>query len=527
MAIRIVRNAAGNCVNFVGSTNPAYWNACLSAEEDAQVAGTVNVINDIRTLSSSETQYEFYQIPYTEFLKADGTGFDNASEAATYITTEANVASNTGQFVLSATDSIDFRLDQTGTTILLLDNGDAYAVNSIRAAANDNGHIDILRHTGDTVIYQDLRLANTYMSEVRVTQVLATAVNELNALFQQSGGSTGNAPVITSATTINVTQGDSINYELTATDGVAYEWDNLPSGVVPVDGNVRKIIGGTGLSAGTYNMTAKAVNYFGEDTETISIVVSNPPYSNTKSVNFQNLDYLGANASLLEPTLGRSSNGAGSGDAWSISLWFKGSTDTNGQTIFYFGNNDVTNGGFVELRFVGSTDKLRLRYGSNNNFVQLNTPTDSVPAGDWKHILVTYDGGTTGAASGSLSNYYSRFHICIDGVNQTTTNSHSNYGYSGGIVGHNLRVGRFSSGNYMRSNCRVDELAIWDSDQYSNKDDIYNSGSTHDLSLLTTSPDHWWRMGDGDTYSTIQDNVGTAHFVMYNMTAADIVNDVP
>lgn len=33
--------------------------------------------------------------------------------------------------------------------------------------------------------------------------------------------------------------------------------------------------------------------------------------------------------------------------------------------------------------------------------------------------------------------------------------------------------------------------------------------------------------GDGDTYSTIQDTIGNAHFVMYNMTAADIVNDVP
>lgn len=34
-------------------------------------------------------------------------------------------------------------------------------------------------------------------------------------------------------------------------------------------------------------------------------------------------------------------------------------------------------------------------------------------------------------------------------------------------------------------------------------------------------------IGNGDAYPNIQDNVGTAHFVMYNMTAADIVNDVP
>ena len=527
MSIRIVRNSAGNCVNFVGSSNPVYWNACLSAEEDPGLPGTVNVINDVRTLTEGTTQYEFYQLPFENFERSDGTTFASASECASYITAESNVASNTGQFVLSDSDQIDFRLDQTGTTILLLDNGDAYAVNSIRAAENDSGHIDILRHTGDTIIYKDLRLHRAYINEVQVTQVLATAVNELNALFLQSGSSSGSAPVITSATTVNITSGDTINYELIATNGVGYEWSNLPSGVVTVDGNVRKIIGGSGLTTGTYNVTAKAVNYFGEDTKTITFNVSDPPYSNTKSVNFQNLDYLGAHADLLEDILGRSSDGSGSGDAWTIAFWFKGSTNTNGQTIFYFGNSDVTNGGFIELKFAGAHDRLRLRYGSNNNFIQLNSPTNSIPAGTWTHCIVTYDGGSTGSSSGSLSSYYGRFSICINGVQVTTSNSHSNYGYTGNITGHNLRVGRFSSGNYMRDDCRVDEIAVWGSDQYYYKSDIYNSGNTHDLSTLSNPPDHWWRMGDGDTYPVIQDNIGSAHFVMYNQTAADIVNDVP
>jgi len=351
--------------------------------------------------------------------------------------------------------------------------------------------------------------------------------NALNSEFSSAGGSEGVAPVITSSTTINLTEGDNLNYTLVATNGVGYEWDNIPSGVVNVEGNLRKLIGGSGLAVGTYNMTAKAVNYFGEDTETISLVVSSPPYSNTKSVNFQNQDYLGANAALLDSVLGRSGNGSGSSDAWSISMWFKPSTNANGQTVFYYGASDVTNVGFVEVRFVGSTDKIRLRYGSNNNYVQLSSPTDSLTHSSWNHILITYDGGTTGASSGDISDYYSRFKIFIDGSQQTTSNSHGNYGWSGAISGQNLRVGRFSSGNYMRDNCRVDELAVWGSDQSGNLSDIYNSGTTHDLDLLNPSPDHWWRMGDGDTYPNIQDNVGTADFVMYSMTAADIVTDAP
>jgi len=133
--------------------------------------------------------------------------------------------------------------------------------------------------------------------------------NALNAEFTSSGGSSGLAPVITSSTTVNLTEGDTLNYELVATNGVGYEWENIPSGVVTVDGNIRKLIGGSTLSVGTYNLTAKAINYFGEDTEIINLVVAAPPYSNTKSIQFDTQDYLGANAALLSSELGRSGNG--------------------------------------------------------------------------------------------------------------------------------------------------------------------------------------------------------------------------
>lgn len=525
MSMRIVRNAAGNCINFVGSSNPVYWNACLSAQVNSTDTSTIDVINDIRTLSEGTTQYEFYQMPYTEFLDEDGNGFSSATNAAQYITDKANVASNTGQFVLSATDTMDFELDDTGTSILV-DNGDAYAVNAIRATANDDGHINILQHTGDVAIFSDLRVANATINGSAVNTTLATAVNELNSLFQQTGGASGSAPAITSSTTVNLTEGDTLNYELTATNGVGYEWSDLPSGITTVDGNTRKLVGGSALAAGTYNITAKAINYFGEDSETISLVVSTPPFSNTKSIQFSNSDWMGANASLLDATLGRSGNGSGSGEAWSIAFWFKASTDSSGQTVFYYGSNDVTNGGHMEIRFIGGTDKLRLRYGSNNNFLQLVTPNNSLTPNTWQHVVITYDGNTTGASSGSINTYYGRFAIYIDGVAQTTSNTHGNYGWSGSISGQNLRIGRYASGNYMKG-CKVEEFAVWNSNQASNIADIYNSGSTHDLSALTDSPEHYWRMGDGDMYPTIQDNVGSAHFVMYNMTAADIVTDAP
>ena len=72
MSIRIVRNESGNCVNFYGSSNPTYWNACLSGEIDDLDTNAVNVVNDIITAQTGVKQYEFFRIPYTEFTDAEG-----------------------------------------------------------------------------------------------------------------------------------------------------------------------------------------------------------------------------------------------------------------------------------------------------------------------------------------------------------------------------------------------------------------------------------------------------------------------
>lgn len=90
MTIKVRRNVAGNCVVFEGSSQPVYWNACLSAEEDATVAGTVNIINNFHT-TPSETFYEFYRIPYTEFVDADHNPFASVTDTVAYINQEASV----------------------------------------------------------------------------------------------------------------------------------------------------------------------------------------------------------------------------------------------------------------------------------------------------------------------------------------------------------------------------------------------------------------------------------------------------
>jgi len=228
--------------------------------------------------------------------------------------------------------------------------------------------------------------------------------------------------------------------------------------------------------------------------------------------------------------MGRSGNGSGSSDAWSMSLWFKMGTHYGGskQTIFFFGDSDYDNGGHIWLYYEGDDKRLQFQYGSKNNNLQMTTANDSLSASTWHHILVSYDGGTTGSSSGSVAAYFSRFSIHIDGTLQSTTDDEDNYGWSSGIDSDVMYIGRrATSDNYMKNSAKVDEFSVWGSDESGNVSDIYNAGSTHDLSLLASSPDHWWRMGDGDTFPTLGDSVGSSDFTMVNMTVSEITTDVP
>ena len=90
MTISVRRNAAGNCVTFLGSSQPVYWNACLSCEEDATIPGTINLINNIRS-SPGETYYEKYRIPYTEFTDADDNPFASVGDCVAYINAACSV----------------------------------------------------------------------------------------------------------------------------------------------------------------------------------------------------------------------------------------------------------------------------------------------------------------------------------------------------------------------------------------------------------------------------------------------------
>jgi hypothetical protein len=148
----------------------------------------------------------------------------------------------------------------------------------------------------------------------------------------------------------------------------------------------------------------------------------------------------------------------------------------------------------------------------------------------WNHVLITFDGGTTGVDVADLSDYYSRFTIFIDGVDTSAVGSHVGNGFSGVINGANVstniyRIGRNNNVNNQYYDGLIDSVAIWDSDQTANVAGIYNGGAVHDLSLLVTTPEHYYEFENDIT--SINDLQGSANLTNYNFVTGDLVTDTP
>ena len=192
MAIRISRNEAGNCINFIGSTQPAYWNACLSAVVNAADSNRVDIINDIRSANEAETAYEFYAVDYTDFADRDGVVFTSAQAMVEYINSNANVAGVSAVGTDLTGESVDFRLDQTSTSVIM-DNGAHYGVNTIKAVADTDGTIHLHAigaglpngsdEPEDHKYFEGLDHTMVRINEQPVSGGINDVVNALNELF--------------------------------------------------------------------------------------------------------------------------------------------------------------------------------------------------------------------------------------------------------------------------------------------------------------------------------------------------------
>lgn len=436
-----------------------------------------------------------------------------------------------------------FSVEQAGIGVQFSDSNGSikrvYNINTIEAIQNTNG-IKIQLNGGICTIINKLNISTTYINGLLVTQNLPAALTELNTLFQNSGTIGGSAPIITSSTIIYLTLGNTLNYTLVGSNSVAYSWDNLPSSIVTLEGNNRTIIGGSTLSAGTYNFTARITNYYGEDSQVITLIVS-AAFVNTYSVNGQwQVHYKNSISSqenstpLYRPTM----TGAAS-DAWSMVCWFKWRAfNSNDQTLFHFGHPDSNTDGrvYAQINIVSNNIKITFFYGTNTDYLQ-QIVTTSVSYLNWHSLLITYTGGDTGNNSADISTYQNQFKIFLDGVQQSTTNTNGGYGYTGSIDGTTngsspLRIMRKGYFSNFAPYLHIDEMAFWGSDISSDAITLYNGGDPLDLTTLYTPIySDYYRFGDGPgdiTSFPVMSNLGSGpDLTMVSGSIAKYINDVP
>ena len=92
-----------------------------------------------------------------------------------------------------------------------------------------------------------------------------------------------------------------------------------------------------------------------------------------------------------------------------------------------------------------------------------------------------------------------------------------------------IAIGRQpTNANYMRDS-KLDELSFFNAElNASEVACLYNGGSPSNLAIFTPGPAHWYRMGDGDSGTTIIDGIGNANLTMNNMSDnPTLLTDVP
>lgn len=138
----------------------------------------------------------------------------------------------------------------------------------------------------------------------------------------------------------------------------------------------------------------------------------------------------------------------------------------------------------------------------------------------WYHIVMVYDGSLSVAA---------RIRLYVNGALEGNTvgtppTSVSTIGDS-----QTLRLGQ-DNGSGVHSTGNLDEVTIWSNPLSAGEvTELYNAGTPLDpLShSQAASLSSYYRMGDGDSDTTIFDNIGTDDGTLVNMDASNYTTDVP
>ena len=245
----------------------------------------------------------------------------------------------------------------------------------------------------------------------------------------------------------------------------------------------------------------------GIKTGIIALAGAGSAFSNINSLAFDGSNDFLSGSSVFTPLNGETKA--------SFSMWLKPTSDsTTLRTVFQVGRGATGADGQVTLfLFEGN----RIDFNVNSSGTYGRGDISAITYGSWNHILITVDFAAN-----------PEFKCYVNGADETTGDNMGSLSVFPNAT-EPLYIGEFTTGHYSPFLGGIDEFAIWVGETLTATDasNIYNSGKPTDLSSYSTPPTHWWRMGDGDSFPTITDQVGSYNLTMTNMDSADIVEDVP
>lgn len=221
-------------------------------------------------------------------------------------------------------------------------------------------------------------------------------------------------------------------------------------------------------------LTDNLISYYKLDENAANTTVSDSHGSNdgTSSTNTSNLyDASGVLNSCFDFTassserisLGTAFRFTG---AFSVSLWVKFTETANKAWIGNVGNLSHNTDGWVVMT-AGQNIYLQINNGTSyqNNELQVATTAGNYGDGNFRHVVVTYDGSSN--ASGVT--------IYVNG-SSVATNADSDT-LSGSLTYANTTyIGAVNSGSY--TDATIDEIGVWDKELTSSEvTQLYNSGS--------------------------------------------------
>jgi hypothetical protein len=233
-------------------------------------------------------------------------------------------------------------------------------------------------------------------------------------------------------------------------------------------------------------------------------------YSNEYSLQFDGVDEHAKGSTTFSELDGT--------NKFTLSMWIKPTNLTSSRILYHIQRNTTQSHSQV-LVWLATDGQLQISVNATSTFCR--STTSAITAGVWQHLLICFD-----LSQATSANKIRPFVNGVD-VFSVANNPPSIFPVSTGAV----FVGEEANGYQSPFLGNIDEVAMWSTDERLNVASIYNGGVPFDLTTLASPPAHYYRMGDGDTFSGGQwdllDNSGSYDLKSINMEVGDRVSDVP